>query len=361
MFNSAILDVAIGLVFVYLLLSLICSAVNELIEARLKMRASALERGLRELLNDPKGTGLMKQLYDHPLVSGLFQGSYDPGAIGRNNHYAKGSTLPSYIPPRSFALALMDIALPATSSTLSGAADATVGAPIHTGSSPAASGTAAPAASLQTLRATVGSIKNAKVERALMTMIDAAGSDMNKARENIEQWYDSAMDRIAGWYKRRVQWVIFLLGLLVAVAMNADTITLGKSLYTDSAVRGSLVAAAQEFAKTTNLAPQAPSPNPKADIETCRKDENAPECRLAKNVNQIRALGLPVGWNADDLRTVPNTPGEWLLKLLGWFVTALAISLGAPFWFDLLSKFMAVRATMKPREKAPDSAQARQV
>jgi len=72
MFNTTVIDVVIGLVFVYLLLSLMCSAANEMIEGWLKNRAADLERGLRELLKDPQGNGLVKKVYDHPLISGLF-------------------------------------------------------------------------------------------------------------------------------------------------------------------------------------------------------------------------------------------------------------------------------------------------
>jgi hypothetical protein len=37
---------------------------------------------------------------------------------------------------------------------------------------------------------------------------------------------------------------------------------------------------------------------------------------------------------------------------LGWLLTALAVSLGAPFWFDMLNKIIVVRSTVKPHEKS---------
>ncbi|MGI8740605.1 MAG: hypothetical protein ACR2KU_13655 [Gammaproteobacteria bacterium] len=140
MFNSGILDIAIGLIFIYLLLSLVCSAINEIIEARLKMRASELERGIRQLLTEKNADGkvkesLVEKFYNHPLISGLFEGRYDPKKVDANTErYASGSNLPSYIPSKNFALALMDLVLPANSapatsttgdSTPSGAAGAT--------------------------------------------------------------------------------------------------------------------------------------------------------------------------------------------------------------------------------------------
>jgi hypothetical protein len=90
MFNSGILDVVIGVVVVYLQLSLVCTAVNELVALWLGKRAKELEKGIRGLLTKPE---LVDKFYDHPLIKGL-----QPD--GRK---------PSYIPSRTFSLALMDI------------------------------------------------------------------------------------------------------------------------------------------------------------------------------------------------------------------------------------------------------------
>src|SRR5205807_6794811 len=124
MFNSTILDVAIGMIFVYLLLSLICSAANEIVELWLKKRATDLERGIRELLipNSPSDANndLVHKLYDHALINGLFKGTYADSGIAAQSwiarfwRYIKGTRLPSYIPSRNFALGLMDLILPGT-------------------------------------------------------------------------------------------------------------------------------------------------------------------------------------------------------------------------------------------------------
>ena len=105
MFGSEMLDVAIGMIFIYLLVSLICSAANELIDRQLKNRATDLERGIRELLDDKDGTGLVTHLYQHGMTNGLFKGNYDPAAKDKSN-------LPSYIPSRNFALAILGIVAP---------------------------------------------------------------------------------------------------------------------------------------------------------------------------------------------------------------------------------------------------------
>src|SRR5678815_3295395 len=111
MFGSAVLEVAIGVIFVFLLVSVLCPAVREGIEAFLKTRAAYLERGIRELLVDRKGQGLARDVYTHPLVAGMYKDEYEAKVhTTRRWPLARGHDLPSYIAPRHFALALLDIA-----------------------------------------------------------------------------------------------------------------------------------------------------------------------------------------------------------------------------------------------------------
>src|SRR3569832_2310183 len=126
---SFIIDVAIGLVFVYLLLSLMCSAANEIIELWLKKRAIDLERGIREMLAPGSKSGardIVQKLYDHALVNNLFDSTYNGSRIGSPLRYVLRTHLPSYIPARSFAQALMDlVARPAAAGGASGTTGST--------------------------------------------------------------------------------------------------------------------------------------------------------------------------------------------------------------------------------------------
>lgn len=115
MFNSTILDVAIGMIFIYLLLSLMCTAASEIIELMLKKRAIDLERGIRELLVPGSNSGtkdVVQELYKHPLINGLFGGRYEESGIANRVRWVTRTALPSYIPARNFSLALMDLILP---------------------------------------------------------------------------------------------------------------------------------------------------------------------------------------------------------------------------------------------------------
>jgi hypothetical protein len=323
MFGLETLDVVIGMIFVFLTLSLVCSAVNEIIEAWLNKRADYLKTGIKELLGN---SGMAKEIYDHPLIAGLFRGKYD----------VKGTYLPSYIPAENFANALIDIFL--NFSNNSGTNNTSP--PIVT-SPPSAS------FSLDSLRniidANINDPKLGSAAKAIRALMDSAGNDAETVKKNVENWFNNSMDRVSGWYKRRTQVIILLLGLGVAVGVNADAITISNSLSHDKALRDSLVTAAQEYAKK-----DASTPTP------CAANADTAKCKLDAEIKEIKSLGLPIGWNWGDPNLIPQSFGGLLLKIFGWLITAFAISLGAPFWFDLLNKFMVIRSTVKPKEKSLD-------
>lgn len=348
------LDVAIGMVFIYLLISVICTATNEIIEAYLKLRSVDLEEGIRQLLSDPEGKGLTKDIYDHPLVNGLFRGTYDSSKIRESNkRYTRGSDLPSYIPAKNFALALIDV-LP-----LSGLNTGGEKSPEALANDMLQKPVISPLnVTPQPLRTVINAIDNEQVKKALLTILDAARDDVTKVREGIEDWYNSSMDRVSGWYKRRVQKIVFLLGLGIVLCMNADSIAIFNNLVNDRPLRSAIVNAAQHMGIDTTK---------NAGIIT-------PTSKIKADADSLYVLGLPIGWRwksylnntknaVSNFNAIPgfdyeNALGsslwQWFLKLMGWLITTFAISLGAPFWFDMLNKVMTVRSTIKPKEKVSD-------
>lgn len=323
MFNSTVFDIVLGMVFIYLVLSLICTAAKEFIEGLTRMRANDLERGLKELLQDPTATGLVTQIYQHPLIDSLFQGDYSPDPKRRKQI---GSQLPTYIPARNFALALMNL----------------IETDAHRSAAQAAGAPTAPAPrSIASLQQAIDEspllAQNTQVQQALRTLVHVADLDLNQARANIEGWFNSAMDRVSGWYKRRTQFIVAFLGILLVVAANADTFAIGDALARDKALREALVNSSSEYEKLTAAKGQQPLP---------------PEKWSEAKVREFVSLGLPLGWS----RTAfyETDPWVWIKRVLGWMVTTLAISLGAPFWFDVLNKIMVIRSTVKPHEKSPE-------
>jgi hypothetical protein len=308
MAGSGILDVAIGLLLAYLTLSLICSQINELIARAFAMRSNDLENGIRRMLNDPNGTGLAEQLYEHPLIVSL-----SPRRKGLTlSRFAGGGGKPSYIPAGIFATALLDL--------------------LTFGDPPAANSAAAVRAALANIQGADPDVKFVKQSLgSLLRFVEVAGDDLGSLRTDTEAWFNETMDRVSGWYKRKVQLVTLAVALVFSVVLNADTLLYANGLWQDAALRASAVAAAQGAVR-----------------------QGLP---AGTDINQLEQtfleLQFPIGWSADpsDPRRVPTDAPAWLAKIVGLLLTTIAISQGAPFWFDLLSKLVNLRATGPPESK----------
>jgi len=284
MFGSTILDVAIAIVFIYLLVSLVISAINEFIAALLKSRAKNLSKGIEALLQDPSQAGWVARLYQHPLIQSL----------------SPPNSKPSYIPSRTFALALLDLIAPAT-------ADG--------------------ARTLADLKTGMANLPQ-PLQRTLTNLLDEAQHDVERLKTQIEIWFNNGMDRASGWYKRKTQWIQFFLGLSLVILLNIDSVHIGRTLFAvNSPLRASLVESAKSF-----VAQRGGTNRPMKDV-----------------VGAISTASLPIGWSELPRRD------QWLTMILGWLITAFAVSLGAPFWFDLLNKFINVRASGKAPEEEPKS------
>ena len=350
MFGSDLLEIGVGLVLVFLCVSLICSAAREALETVMKTRALDLERGIRVLLADPDGTGLTKALFDHPIISALFGGIYDPTKLkatkgaagagpGKSMPLAGRRDLPSYIPSAQFAAAILDLV---------------ARGPV---AKDAAGNATPPPLSVAGLRETAAKLDNEQVRRALLSAIDYAGDDLDKLKANIEGWFNGTMDRVSGWYKRRTQMILFLIGVLAAIILNVDAITIAHRISVDETLRKALVAQAESVvAKGAG--------NDACDIT------GSPEKGIQCLHDRLSDLGLPIGWSgwapapqaealkceglSNCLANLSIWQGAgWIIRILiGWLIIAFGVMLGAPFWFDVLNKFMIVRSTVSPGDKA---------
>lgn len=310
-FSDAI-EVAIGLTFVFLLMSLVMSAGQEALEGWLKIRSARLYDGFVEMLSDParreQGKAAAQALYEHPLIQGLYRKGFEAAKAGKQ--------LPSYIPARNFALALIDQVM-----------EAKVDAAPTTGVLPVAGSTA------DRLMLAAERIQGEGLRQAVKQAVELGGGDIDKIQKNLEAWYDSAMDRVSGWYRRRTQAVMFWGGLAVAIVLNVNALVIADSLSENAALRRAVSAQAEAYAKV--------SP-PEGDD---------------KAIDQIQKLGLPIGWGTQGIEATQRaveTPTGIITVLAGWLMTALAVTLGAPFWFDLLNRLVVVRSTVKPHEKSPE-------
>jgi hypothetical protein len=420
MFGSSILEVAIGVIFMYLLFSLVSSALNEYISSLLNKRGEELFEGIKNLLNDPNYTGLAQKLYNHGLVDGISQGSNDPN---------KRSRRPSYIASKTFALALLDIlssqsAAQSWKDIVERKKTELTAAQARLHATPAdlrlqkifiearsaleqaqailtnvdaaqmaheeaewAAGRVSGPRDLTNLRAakeklekalTIGRLLAAQlpeplenIQRAVSSLPDGdtkqaldvivnrtrqaarlvkeagtAGSEIEALQENIEQWFNDAMDRVSGWYKRWTQKVLLGIAVIVVLVGNVDTIMLIKRLSQDQVLRASIVSAAEQVA------------------------QSSPETLEADVFAVADKLPLPIGWTLDEAdafygQQIPTcVQGQtleclaaWALKVVGLLISIIAIQVGAPFWFDTLSKFINIRGAGIPPGESAKSAQ----
>jgi hypothetical protein len=342
MFNSTTLEVAIGMAFIYLLLSLFCTAINEALAGFLGTRAKNLEKGIRSLFTDGLKTAaasgepavtLAEAIYNH----GLIQSLYRSGPAEVTKWYTRiGSSLPSYIPAGVFASALIDILFPEFHIE---AGATTTDAP--TGGANAATGSDKTGSALESMLSALEKLPPSKGKEAIVTLVKQADGDIATVRQSFEGWYNDGMDRVSGWYKRKTQTVLFVIGILIAVGLNVDSIAIGKTLWISPATRSYAVAAAEDYAKEPAQANMS----------------------IHDTLSKFEELSLPIGWDSSNLPWMDKHwqgTSHWqsfskfglLSTLVGWFLTALAMTLGAPFWFDTLNQFMVVRSTVKPKEKS---------
>ena len=273
---------------------------------------------------------LVAQLMAHPLIGVTAHAGQGPGRAGdaplKNQQRRR---LPSYLSGRSFAQALIDVIVP----------------------------DARGATTMTQIKQSITNIPAGDIpdhlRAALQSMTDTANSDVAAFRTNLEHWYDDQMSRVSGWYKRHTRWVSLALSVVVVLVFNLNVLTIARSIYTDEALRGSVV----------TQATQASSCGQK-DPATCLKD-------LRGTLASVRGAGLPIGWTTVAPCAGPKTDCNWFedrglwvhhgriwtiqiaelgLLLLGWALMVIALLPGANFWFDILGRLGTLRASgPKPR------------
>jgi len=423
MFNSIVLEVVIGLVFIFLLYSLLATTVCELIASALGLRAKNLTRAIRRMLDDSpvkrknvfndllelsnafiyrvtfflsyflpfiKDAGLL--LKDKKLSDKFYE---NPKIKYLSATYAYSK--PSYISGNNFADALTDL--------LQGAASSDSGM----------------ATIEKNLTDNLLGIDKETHTQVLSYFKQSAG-DIEKFKAYLEKWFDETMERITGWYKRKTQLMIFCIGWIIAISFNVDTIEIVKNLSKDPK-------AGEQFAAMANE--MISNPKSKEFFQVSGKDSLRVDSVLYSNYKKLDSLAnksneiMGMGWNLNrgdsvnilmatdenkfnNLKKVVKSKdfkmdkqglvvsGDaaicavldgkfrpplkmdttkfdslnrikvygtinysflgkvWYVisesfsswrRILGFLLTTLALSLGAPFWFDLLSKFVQIRGT----------------
>jgi hypothetical protein len=281
MFDSAILDVMVGLVFVFLTVSLVSSTLTEGLASLFKLRSSTLLGGLKSILNDSGGVGIVKDLYNHALIN--------PRDVGTRPDIGSMAIRPAYITPTQFADAMIEV------TGLLGKAQADM-----------------------TTVITNSGLHN-QTKQLLLGMIKRADNDEGKLHAELAGWFDSAMDRVSGAYKRMTQVICLIVALALTVALNIDSLRVAKALWLQPTLVKSIATGDAQ--------------DPKAAFDT------------------LESLNLPIGWTSPS----GSPGGESTLTMIiaqisvgtvvGWLITALSTLFGAPFWYDTLQSFVRIKGT----------------
>ncbi|MFM9960645.1 MAG: hypothetical protein ACKV2Q_05410 [Planctomycetaceae bacterium] len=317
-----------------------------------------------------------QELLESPLITSL---------AGKGKVWlGKQDQRPSYIPSRTFSLALFNLFAPTDPNQ-----------PTTIGS----------------IRDSVAHMQPSETQRALLAMIDGSKNDLEVARQKVEQWFDDTMEQASAWYQRKANTILFLIAGVVCIALNVDSIAIGSALWHDDKLRDVVFKAAQaevqhdvktaeaEAAtakanaiakeKTADIAKAAEianaNPEEKAtvakkvatDAESAAKTANEAAESATKRVeqkqeeltpkkefektlkavstrqSQLISLEIPMGWSKEKVELFFSASVRPLETVVGWIVTIVAVSLGAPFWFDALNKLVNFRAAAnKPETSA---------
>lgn len=346
MFGSAILDVAIGLSFVYMLLSLLVTALQETAASLTNQRGRHLRKHLEEILDEvssrhQEDTHLIEEIYNHPLLRKSRQRKVPLSHRKLKANGEQASSLaqwyhglrrradaPSYLSGRDFSRALLDV--------------------LHDDDD----------GLLDKQRMTELCSHDPTLERLLRPLLRESGDELHHVQEKLEEWYDDQMQRVSATYSRHSRLIAVPFGILIAFGLNVDSLAILDVLWSNQTLRGA-------------VATQASTNASQAGTQTTQELQT-----------QLSRLCIPIGWGerydlcsrhpskthteataaSDDSSNQaeaanPSRRGHFS-HILGLIITTLAISLGAPFWFDLVNRLVKLRTEQNPdqnKAKAADS------
>lgn len=179
----------------------------------------------------------------------------------------------------------------------------------------------------------------ASLAKRIQTTGESLEEDMDQLSQQVENWFDSSMERASGVYKRNSKGVAVLIGIVVAMMTNADTFNIVNRLSRDSVLRAAITQSAE-----STLAQQA------------QTGAQGPELRQALEEN-LQEVSVPLGWTETNLQQQQeNSWGvPYVKRVVGWIISGIALSMGSTFWFGLLGRVVDVRNMGKTNSKGVKS------
>lgn len=365
MFNTPILDIVIGLVFIFLLYSLLATSVKEGIATVLGLRSRMLKKGivtgmladtpdtsrwdsrwrsillgigsflkeaLYSILLIKPGPGNEKKklgdyFYDHPLLKNY-------GSSGIYPH-------PSYLPTQNFSLILIEtlkkdfigkaasiaqslfnhsdgkISLDQVTTGLLNSSDADKIKELlrQYGLYYAAQGTDAeqePALYADLLSRTGITKESCIIDKdtweILQLHLKAGMYNIEDFSKKLENWFDDSMDRVSGWYKRQVQVILLVIGFCMALIFNVDTLEIAGKLSKDDKLRDQVVQTAIAYSQARQhqpvsaLPPKGAAGKPDAVADSSVKADSA--ISISEVKDKFKQVDSMVGHDIHDVNSI---------------------------------------------------------
>ncbi|HFA50379.1 MAG TPA: hypothetical protein ENJ95_15305 [Bacteroidetes bacterium] len=301
------LEIIVGMIFTYMVLSLLGTTINELISSWRGWRGLYLEEGLKRLLKFESDSSIFKKFTDNEFYKQLKQ----------HKTPLRMSRAPEYLSAENF-VSILTNTLKKKGVPVDKVEDMIEGLPA-----------------------------DSKLREVLEQFKEEGHQSVEAYKQRLGNWFDDVMSHTSGWYKRHLQFVTIFVGLGIAMVFNADSFSIYSHLTKNTAARESLSTLARTFAENNDALPELKNYADTLAYEDIKKEiqnfTNSGEFAQVSNI-----LGL--GWQEGDLLIGPM---DWLVRILGWLITALAISLGAPFWFSALKRIISINSSGGSSNNAP--------
>ncbi|NWJ52096.1 MAG: hypothetical protein HXX14_14670 [Bacteroidetes bacterium] len=368
MMSSPLLDVAISLIFIYLLVALMVTGVTEFIFTFRKTKSKLLKSAIQNLFYDDHWQNMSTKIIDSPFIQVLKK---------------KSDSFPSFIPPKVFVNALLDLV--------------TDGKP-----------------TIDAINAYLAKDKDSAFPRWLKMELAQCNQSVETLKKNLELLFDNAMDRVTSWYTRNAKLWSLSIALVICAGMNIDSVDIVRYFFDHPDKATEMADSGAQFVrdnrldtlnivsgdniivsyKLTSISKDTLKPvqkDKKQSVLTTSKQSALKSVKLSDSVKQAFNAGaeplrvatiklqqqpIPLGWkqfivkfnkacfcndttsihsvnasssqvsnvkNLSQKKCWSNILGLLLLKVIGILASAAAASVGAPFWFDLLGKLTPLR------------------
>jgi hypothetical protein len=282
------LDVFVALITVYIVLALAVSASTEILTRILSLRSIGLKSGIRSILQDP----------DTKSLGGVATNFWNSGII---KSATDGDSSPNSLDALTFATA-----------TLS-----SIGMDL-------------PADTAKAKAMIASSNLNAHLKEVLLGLSDRAIRRGTSLHDELAQHFDATMEKVGRWYRHWTQVISLILAVLFTVYLNANTLDLLHELTAHPEARLELAKIQSTFTKdekeyaAAKAATATKDPNDKSYDNAV--DHLAETYKIVTKDTLAGSLNMPRHWS------------EAFHMFVGLLITILAVSLGAPFWFDILGR-----------------------